>query len=243
MRVKADALTLLEKELRAKRRPGIVTMGAMSDPYNRFEERELLTRHALELLDAFGFGAAIATKSDLIIRDLDVLKGIQEHSPVLCKVTVTTMDDRLASKIEPRAPSSSRRLNAVERLAGAGIFTGILLMPALPFLEDNEENILGIVRRAAECGARFIYPAFGVTLRQNQRDYFLEKLEELFPGQGLKERYVRQYGSAYECRSPKAKALWDTFTAACSETGLLYKMQDIVRGYKQGYGDRQLTLF
>lgn len=243
VRVKENALQIIRDDLRHKVKTGVVGTGAMSDPYNPFEERELLTRHALELLDAFGFGAAIATKSDLIIRDLDVLKGIQEHSPVLCKVTVTTMDDRLASKIEPRAPSSSRRLNAVERLAGAGIFTGILLMPALPFLEDNEENILGIVRRAAECGARFIYPAFGVTMRQNQRDYFLEKLEELFPGQGLKERYVRQYGSAYECRSPKAKALWDTFTAACGETGLLYKMQDIVRGYKQGYGDRQLTLF
>lgn len=182
VRAKENTLQIIRDDLQHKAKTGVVGTGAMSDPYNPFEEKELLTRHALELLDAFGFGAAIATKSDLIIRDLDVLKGIQEHSPVLCKVTVTTLDDRLASKIEPHAPSSSRRLNAVERLAGAGIFTGILLMPVLPFLEDNEENILGIVRRAAECGARFIYPAFGVTLRQNQREYFLEKLEEAFPG-------------------------------------------------------------
>lgn len=243
VRAKENALHIIRDELRSKVRTGVVGTGSMSDPYNPYEEREQLTRHALELLDAYGFGVAVTTKSDLIKRDLDVLQGIQEHSPVLCKVTVTTWDDHLASKVEPHAPSPSRRLEAVKALADAGLFTGILLMPVLPYLEDNEDNILEIVRRAAESGARFLYPAFGVTLRQNQREYFLDKLEEAFPEQRLKERYVRRYGSSYECHSPRAKALWQSFAAACDSAGLLYKMQDIVRGYKQGYADRQIRLF
>ena len=137
VRAKENALALLRDELRRKVRPGIVGMGSMSDPYNPFEGELQLTRHALELLDAYGFGAAIATKGDGITRDIDVLRCMREHVPVLCKVTVTTTDAALAARVEPNAPSPARRLEAVARLAEAGLFAGVLLMPVLPFLEDN----------------------------------------------------------------------------------------------------------
>ncbi|MDZ4957446.1 radical SAM protein, partial [Clostridium perfringens] len=118
------------------------------------------------------FGVAIATKSDLITRDIDILKRIKEHSPVLCKITITTADDELCKKIEPNVVVTSKRFEAIKKLADEGIYTGILLMPILPFINDTEENIINIVRLAKENGAKFIYPAFGVTLRSNQRDYF-----------------------------------------------------------------------
>ena len=228
VRVKSDALAVIRNDLRSKTQSGVVTTGSMSDPYNPFEKELQLTRHALELLDAYGFGAAVATKGTLITRDADILREIASHSPVLCKITVTTCDDVLAAKLEPRAPSSSARLAAVEKLAGQGIFTGILLMPVLPFLEDTPDGVRRLVRAAYNAGARFVYPAFGVTLRQNQRAYFLDRLDELFPGGGLRARYVRQFGTQYECRSPRARELWQAFTGECRAPGLLYGMQDIV---------------
>ena len=243
VRAKDNALAILRDDLRRKIKTGVVATGSMSDPYNPFERQEELTRHALELLSAYGFGAAVATKSDLIVRDVDVLQEIAVHSPVLCKLTLTTWDDGLAAKLEPHAPAPSARLEAIRRLSSAGLFAGVLLMPVLPYLEDNEENIRQIIRRAAAAGARFVYPAFGVTLRQNQREYYFRCLEETFPGQGLKERYIRRFGNAYECRSPRAAALWELLREECARAGLLYDMRDIVRAYQQGYGDGQIRLY
>ena len=223
VRVKSDALAVIRNDLRSKTQSGVVATGSMSDPYNPFEKELQLTRHALELLDAYGFGAAVATKGTLITRDADILREIASHSPVLCKITVTTCDDALAAKLEPRAPSSSARLAAVEKLA------------------DTPDGVRRLVRAAYNAGARFVYPAFGVTLRQNQRAYFLDRLDELFPGAGLRARYVRQFGTQYECRSPRARELWQAFTGECRATGLLYGMQDIVAAYRQGYGSGQLS--
>ena len=132
VKAKADALRLLRDDLARKAKPAFITMGSMSDPYNPFEEELQLTRHALELIDAYQCGVAAATKSDLIVRDVDLYRLIQDHSPVICKLTVTTTDDALAEKIEPHAPPPSRRLRALEELAKAGIFSGVLLMPVLP---------------------------------------------------------------------------------------------------------------
>lgn len=240
---KENALEIIRNDLRRKIHPGIVSTGSMSDPYNPFEKELELTRHALELLAAYGFGAAIATKSELILRDIELLQEIAEQNPVVCKITITTCDDSLSQKIEPGVPVSSRRFEVVEELSHAGLSAGILLMPVLPFLEDTEENILGIVARAAKSGAKFIYPAFGMTLRQNQRDYYLDKLEELFPGKGFAAQYQKYYGSAYECTSPKAKRLWKTFSAVCNKAGILYRMPDIIRAIHLGYGDEQLKFF
>lgn len=242
VRAKEYALDLLQGELRAKRRAGVIGTGAMSDPYNPFEKRYRLTRDALELIHNMPrFGISIATKSDLILRDMDVLTSIKSHSPVLVKLTITTADDRLGKKIEPNVAASSRRFSAIKELSDKGIFSGILLMPVLPFLEDHENNISKIIRLAYEHGAKFIYPAFGVTLRQNQREWYYKKLDEHFPG--LKQKYVKQFGNAYECRSPKAKTLLQLFQQECDRFGILYNMADIIKGYQQGYDDQQLTLF
>lgn len=243
VRAKEDALRIIRDDLRRKVKKGVVGTGAMSDPYNPYEKELELTRHALELVDAFGFGAAIATKSSLITRDIDVLNGIKEHSPVLCKITITAAQDALCRKVEPNVCPTSERLDAVERLEKAGIFTGILLMPVLPFLEDTQENVTAIVRKAHEAGARFIYAAFGMTLRENQRAWYYEKLKKNFPGQGLVEKYRKSYGNRYECHSPRAKELWKAFREECEKYGLLYDMKSIIRAYKRGYEYSQLSLF
>lgn len=243
VRAKENALELIRNDLRRKVRAGVVATGAMSDPYNPFEKEMQLTRHALELLSAYGFGAAVDTKSSLVTRDIDVLREISGQSPVIVKLTVTTADDALAGKLEPFAPPPSLRFEALRMLSEAGIFAGILLMPVLPFLEDSAENVLSVVRQAHRNGARFVYPMFGVTLRRNQRDWYYQKLEEHFPGQGLKEQYARRYGESYLCHSPQSKALWDLFRAECGRLGLLYRMQDIVGAYKTGYGGTQLSFF
>lgn len=241
VRAKENALALIERDLKSKRRKGVIGTGAMSDPYNPFEKEHELTRGALELINRHGFGVAIATKSDLVLRDIDILKEISTHSPVLIKITITCAEDALCRKIEQRAPLSSQRFEAIKKLSEAGINAGVLLMPVLPFIEDNEENILEIVRRANDSGAKFIYPAFGVTLRQNQRDWYFEKLDELFPS--VKQKYIEAFGSAYECRSPKSKELMKLFQRECDKLGISYKMNDIISTYKEGYGDGQLSLF
>ena len=240
---KADALRILRDELARKVRPAFIGMGAMSDPYNPFEEELLLTRHALELIDAYDCGVSVDTKSDLIVRDIDLYQSIQAHSPVICKLTVTTVDEDLAAKVEPRAPSPARRLAAIRSLAQAGVFCGVLLMPVLPFLEDRHEQVLAVVDRSADAGAKFIYPGFGVTMRQGQREYFLRELDRAFPGEHLSRRYLARYGDRYRCPSPRARELWEVFTARCRERGLLYQMPHIVSAATRGYGDRQLTFF
>lgn len=241
VRAKENALALIERELKSKRKKGVVGTGAMSDPYNRFEEEYMLTRGAMELINRFGFGAAIATKSDLIVRDIDILKEISKHSPMLVKITVTTADDVLCSKVEPNVSVSSCRFKAINKLSQEGIFVGVLLMPVLPFIEDTEDNIKEIIELAYQNGAKFIYPAFGVTLRQNQRDWYYNKLDELFPS--IKEKYIKNYGNSYECRSLKAKELWSLFKNKCNEYGILYKMDDIIRGYKNSFQPVQISLF
>lgn len=241
VRAKENALALIERELKSKRKKGVIGTGAMSDPYNPLEKEHRLTRSALELINKHGFGVAIATKSDLILRDIDILQEISKHSPVLVKITITTADDELCQKIEPRAAFSSQRFEAIRRLSEAGINTCILLMPVLPFIEDTEENIREIIELARESRARFIYPAFGVTLRQNQREWFFTKLDTLFPS--VKEKYIEHFGSAYECRSPKSKELWNLFQNECNKADIKYKMNDIISAYKEGYGDGQLSLF
>lgn len=241
VRAKENALTLIHRDLKSKRKTGVIGTGAMSDPYNPIEKEYELTRGALKLINSFGFGISIATKSNLVTRDIDILKKIRQHSPTLIKLTITTCDDVLCKKIEPNVAVSSQRFSALKQLAENNIFAGILLMPVLPFIEDNAENISGIIRLASENGAKFIYPAFGVTLRQNQRDWYYRKLDEIFPN--LKEKYIRQYGNSYECHSPSSNELWQLMKRECERLGMLYKMDDIIRAYKKGYCNDQLRLF
>lgn len=241
VRAKENALPILQRELARCAKTGVVATGAMSDPYNPFEAKQNLTRNALQLLDAYEFGASVATKSDLIVRDIPIFADIKRHSPVLCKITITTPNDTLAAKTEPHAPSPTRRFAALEALAGAGIFCGVLLMPVLPFVGDSPEDIRLLVQKAAQAGARFIYADFGVTMRDGQRDHFLNGLDNAFPGQGLGKKYRARYGLRYHCASPNVKQLWQAFAAECDKTGLLYQMRDIIAAYRQGYGSRQLS--
>lgn len=241
VRAKENSLSILERELRSKRKRGVVGTGAMSDPYNPFEKKYELTRGALEQINRFGYGVAVATKSNLVERDIDLLQEISSHSPVLIKLTITTADDALCKKIEPNVSLSSQRFATIKNLSQAGIFAGILCMPILPFIEDNENNIKEIVAQAHDNGAKFIYPAFGVTLRQNQRQWYYDKLDKLFPS--LKEKYIKTYGNSYECKSLHGKELWRIFGEECKRYGILYKMDAIVRAYKSYGQPVQLSWF
>lgn len=243
VRSKENALIIIRDELRRKVKSGIIGTGSMSDPYNPFEKEYQLTRHALELADAFEFGAVVLSKSALIARDIDIFQSIAEHSPMMAMMTVTTADDELCKKIEPNVSVPSERFETLAKMSQAGIFTTVAMMPLLPFINDSVENVLKIVRTAKECGARAVYPSFAVTLRTNQRDYFLEKLDEKFPESGLKEQYIQRFGTSYICRSPESRKLAASFCSECDKLGLAYKMTDIIRLYQLPYGERQLSFF
>lgn len=243
VRAKENALAVIRHDLKSKTKTGIVMTGAMSDPYNPFEETQQLTWGALGLLDRFGFGICICTKSDLVCRDIDVLHRIKLHSPVTINFTITTADDALCKKIEPNVCPTSARLSAMEKLAGTGINCGVLLMPVLPFINDMQENIEQIVRMAAAAGAKWIYAGsgFGVTLRMNQRSYFYEQLDQLFPG--IKKKYMESYANSYECISQNNSALWQTFKAECGKYRLMYRMEEIAANIRKGYDAKPITLF
>jgi DNA repair photolyase len=214
----------------------------MSDPYNPFEKEQKLTRGALELIDRYGFGVVIDTKSDLVVRDIDILTRIKKHSPAVVNMTVTTADDYLCRKIEQNVCLSSARFAALKKLSDAGITCGVLLMPILPLINDTEENIINILYKAAESGVKWVYDGerFGVTLRMNQREHFFKKLDELFPG--IKQKYIKQFGNSYGCVSPNNMELWKVFEAECRERKILYSMNDIIKYIKQDYDDAQMSL-
>lgn len=244
VRAKEKAIESIGKELKGKRRKGVVGTGAMSDPYNPFENKYMLTRDALKEINRYNFGVSIATKSPLITRDIDILKAISEHSPVLIKITVTTFDDELCKKIEPNVAPSSERFRAIKELSDNGIYTGILLMPILPFINDSQDNIRNIVKEAYNSGEKFIFAyGMGLTLRGNQRAYYYEKLNRLFPKDNLVRKYIHTYGDRYECESSNAKKLWKTFTEECDKYGIIYKMKDIIKDYRKNYEEEQLSLF
>jgi len=243
IRVKENAITIIEDELRRKVKTGVIGTGSMSDPYNPLEDELLLTRKSLELMDQYHYGVGIATKSALIARDADILSHIKKHSPVICKITITAYDDMLCRKLEPNVSVSSERFDAIRKLCEAGVFTGVLMMPLLYSLTDTPDNIRNIVHAAHRNGARFIYSLFGVTMRSGQREYFLHKLEELFPGKHYLQQYLSLYGFSYECHSPREKELNLIFHEECEKLGLLYRMEDIIKAYKKGYNYQQYSLF
>ena len=239
---KENMLHILESELLKKRLKGVVGIGAMSDTYNPMEIKYEQTRCALQLISKYGFGVSIDTKSDLILRDIDLLKKINQKNSVIVKFTITTPDDRLSKIIEPNVCVSSKRLEAIKTLNDNGIFAGIMMNPVLPFITDKEEDIKKLVRLASEYGAKFIHTYMGMTLRENQRSYYFDKLDEKFPG--LKDRYIKVYGNSYNCIVPNHKQLYSTFTNECEKYGILYKMNDIVKAYKKKIKkDEQMTLF
>ena len=237
---KADALRLMENDRKHFQTKGVISMGAMTDPYNPLEKNLELTRGALKLIRKYGFGIILATKSDLVLRDIDILSDIAKQAPVLVKITITTMNEKDASIIEPHCPSSEARFAALRQLREAEIPAGILLMPILPFINDTNENISALVQRAKECHVNFIYPYFGVTLRDGQREYFFEKLKEHYPDALVK--YEKYFSRKYNANSYRSKALYGLFARECSECGILFHMNDIIRFYKKSHLE-QLAFF
>lgn len=243
VRGKENALNILENELSKKRtKGGVVGIGAMSDTYNPLEVKYQQTRGALKLIAKYGFGVSIDTKSNLILRDIELLKEINSKNNVIIKFTITTPNDELSRIIEPHVCVSSERLNAIKTLTDNGIYAGIMMNPVLPFITDNEEDIKKLVKLASEHGAKFIHTYMGMTLRENQRDYYLKKIDEHFIG--LKEKYIKNYGDRYNCLPPNYKYLYKVFTEECDKYGILYKMNDIIKAYKKEIkNNEQIALF
>lgn len=238
VRAKEKEIEILGQELKAKRKKGVIGIGAMSDTYNVFEKQYKITREALKLISYYGFGVSIETKSDLLVRDMDLFKEINAKADVILKFTITTADDDLAKKIEPGVCVSSKRFKAMKQLSDAGLFVGTLLTPILPFITDSEENIRQVIRLSAENGAKFVFSMGGVTLRGNQREYFFEQLERLFPM--VKEKYIQNFGNQYFCCALN-RNLKHVFEEECRKYHLLYKMEDIVGAYKKSDEIEQLS--
>jgi DNA repair photolyase len=235
--VKVNAIPLLRKELTSKRIKGTIGFGSMSDPYTPAEADYCLTRQALEVIAEMRFPVHMLTKSDLVLRDMDLLQQINQVFAIV-SFTITTANDTLAAILEPYAPLPSERLRALQTLAENGIRSGVMLMPVLPFLEDTPENITAIVEAAFAHGASYILPAMGLTLRDRQRDYYLQRLDEHFPG--LSEKYQRTYGSSYSCPPVNAKALYQHFEQQCQRHGIATRVPQYIPPPAQS---EQLSLF
>lgn len=233
--VKVNAVELLKKELPSKREKGTVGTGSMSDPYIPLEKEFNLTRKALKVIAGYHFPVHIITKSDLVVRDKDILQDINRIYGAV-SFTVTTSDDNLAKKVEPGAPPTSSRYRAMRILAESGIYTGLTMMPILPFIEDNEENIRCIVEKSAAHGAKYIIPSLGMTLRDRQRAYYYKQLDKLFPE--IREKYETKYGNQYGCFANNGDGLMSKFKELCSK----YKIKTRMDKY-QGDKSEQLSLF
>jgi DNA repair photolyase len=219
--VKTNAIELLRTELARKRVKGTIGTGSMNDPYMPLERELNLTGRALCVIAEFGFPIHVITKSDLVLRDLDTLEQIGSRFAAV-SFTITTADDELAGKLEPGAPPPSARFHAMQILAEHGIHTGVTMMPILPFIEDDEEAIRGLVMQACTHGAGYIVPWFGMTLRDRQRAYYYARLDALFPG--LRQRYERTFSDQYECPVPEAHRLAELFEGFCDRCGIATHM-------------------
>ena len=218
--VKQNAPQLLEKALKTKRKKCMIGTGSMSDPYMHCEEDLRLTRRCLEIIHRYGFGAAIQTKSDRILRDIDLIDEINQSAKCVVQITLTTYDDDLCHILEPNVCNTGRRIEVLEKMQERGIPTIVWLTPVLPFINDTEENITSIMNECVRTGVKGIIDfGMGLTLREGNREYYYAALDKHFPG--LKQRYIRTYGNAYELPSPNAKKLTDIYKSICRENGMM----------------------
>lgn len=242
--VKENALELLEQALKRKRKPCMIGTGSMTDPYMPLERELGMTRGALELIAKYGFGAAVLTKSDLVLRDLELLQRINEQGKGVVQMTLTTFDDQLCRILEPGVCTTSKRFEALRRFRDAGIPTVVWLSPILPFLNDTRENLEGILDYCIRAEVKgIICFGMGLTLREGNREYFYQKLDRYFPG--LKEEYIRRYGNRYELTSPRNWELMALFHDTCEKAGILHNNDAIfsyLHDFPEGRGE-QLTLF
>lgn len=218
--VKQNAPELLEKALRSKKKKCMIGTGAMSDPYMHCEEKLRLTRRCLEIIQKYGFGAAIQTKSDRVLQDIDLLDEINRSAKCVVQITLTTYDDYLCSILEPNVCNTKRRIEVLEKMQKRGIPTIVWLTPILPFINDNEDNVTSIMSECARTGVKGVIDfGMGLTLRKGDREYYYAALDKHFPG--LKQRYIRTYRNSYELPSPNAKELTAIYKRICKENGIM----------------------
>ena len=237
--VKQNAPELLESALRSKRKRTMIGTGAMSDPYMHCEEDLRLTRKCLEIISKYEFGAAIQTKSDRILRDIDLLDEINKKAKCVVQMTLTTYDDKLCSIIEPNVCNTKRRIEVLETMNERGIPTVVWLTPILPFINDTEENITAILSECVRIRVKgIICFDMGLTLREGDREYYYAALDRYFPG--MKERYIKRYGNDYNLPSPNAKSLMSLLRNTCRANGIIHTpdecfayMHDLPEKYKQ----------
>ncbi len=242
--VKLHAPQKLRAELQQRRKKCMIGTGAMCDPYIPLEGKLCQTRACLEVIGQAGFGLAIQTKSAGILRDLDLLAWIHKKGKCVVQMTLTTCDEALCRIIEPHVSTTKQRVQALKAFQAAGIPTVVWLSPILPFINDTHENLRGILDSCFEAGVRGIVCfGFGVTLRAGSREYFYAALDRHFPG--IKERYIRSYGSAYECVSPNHPQLMHVFREACSREGVLYEPGEVfayLHEFPSPYEPEQLSM-
>ena len=226
--VKQNAPELLEKALASKRKKCMIGTGAMSDPYMHCEEQLGLTRKCLEIIKRHGFGVAIQTKSDRILRDIDLLDEINRETKAVVQMTLTTYDDELCRIVEPNVCNTRRRIEVLEEMKNRGIPTVVWLSPILPFINDTEENIRAIMEECVRVEVKgVICFGMGLTLREGDREYYYAALDKHFPG--LKKKYIERYGNAYNLPSPNERQLFKTFHEICSANGMMSKPDECFR--------------
>lgn len=243
--VKENALILLENTLKRKHKKCMIGMGSMSDPYLPIEMELQYTRRALELIGKYGFGCGVLTKSANVLRDLDLFTKIHSQTKCVVQMTLTTYDDKLCRILEPHVSETSKRADALKKLWDAGIPTLVWLGPILPFINDTEENLLGVLDLCYEAGvAGIVNFGMGVTLREGNRDYFYAKLDEHFPG--MKERYISAYGSSYVVNSFQAPALQSLFQTYCREHDIesdVNALFDYMSRFEEKGKQKQMSVF
>lgn len=241
--VKRDAPILLEKQLRSKRKPCMISTGSMCDPYIHLEEKLESTRQCIAIIEKYGFGLSILTKSSRILRDLDLLKAINNKTKCVVQMTLTTYDEALCRQLEPYVSTTLERVHVLNRMRDEGIPTVVWLGPILPFINDTEENLIGLLDYCIKANVRGILCfGFGVTMREGNREYFYEQLDKLFPG--IKEKYIQAYGNSYICNSKNHDQLMTYFIETCEKHNILWKPEDIFSYLKQFESkQQQLSLF
>lgn len=243
--VKQNAPQLLEEALSRKRTRCMIGTGSMCDPYMHCEEQLGLTRQCLEIIDRYGFGLAIQTKSDRILRDLDLLRSIHSRAKCVVQMTLTTFDEALCRVLEPNVCTTRRRFETLEILRENGIPTVVWLCPLLPWINDTEENLRGILEYCFRAQVKgVIHFGVGLTLREGDREYFYSALDRHFPG--LKQQYIQKYGLSYEVTSEHNDRLMRIFHEECALHGVMHD-NDAIFSYLHSFprknAGEQLSLF
>lgn len=241
--IKANAAILLEKKLSSKRQKCMIGTGAMNDPYIPLEEKIGNTRKCLEIIYKYGFGLSILTKSNRILRDLDLLKKINTKSKCVVEMTLTTYDENLCKILEPNVSTTKERFEVLKKMQENNISTVVWLSPILPFINDTEENLIGILNYCIEAKVHGILCFnMGLTLREGNREYFYQKLDEHFPG--LKKIYQKKYGNKYKIVSDKNNELMKIFYDICKKNNIECDSKKIFE-YLGNFPEKtkQLTLF